>query len=98
MFPISWKLFIANLLHHFVENDKLIFVRSEKSADNDNHGLGEVKISTVNMTVYISVTCCFLFVLFVITLDCIGVNKRAFFVQDDIYYYPEAKSGNESSV
>ncbi len=97
VFPFLGVLFIANLLHHFVENDKLIFVRSEKSADNDSHSLGVIKISTVNMTVYISVTCCFLFVLFVIVLDCIGVNKRVFFVQEEIYH-PNAKNDRNESV
>ena len=95
VFPLLGVLLVANLLHHFMENNELILLRSDNSTVKDIHDLGELKISTVNMTVYISVTCCFLFVLFVITLDCIGVNKRVFFVQEEIYY-SEGKSGNES--
>ncbi len=97
VFPFLGVLFAANLLHHLIENNKLILLRSNNPTVDDRHYLRKVKISTVNMTIYISFICCFLFVIYVITLDCIGVNKRVYYVQEEIYH-PNAKDGRNESV
>ncbi len=99
VFPILGILLVANLLHHLIENNKLILLRTNDSTVNDMHSFRKVKISTVNMIIYLNVICCFLFVVYVITLDCIGLNKRIWFVQEEIYHpLANANKGNESVV
>ena len=97
IFPILGILLAANLLHHLIENNELILLRGDDFTVDETHSFKNLKISTVNMTIYVLLICCFLFVIYVITLDCVGVNKRVFFVQEEIYH-PNAKDGRNESV
>ncbi len=110
-FPILLFFFLGGLSQHVFENDTKKFfknVRAYFSNQNNNnpqteknvHGIYKITASKKNMYIYMMVIGSLTFVTYVIILDCIGINKRSYFVNADIFYRPnkDSKFGSFSEI
>ena len=96
--PFLAIFFLGNLLYHYIQNKTLHPVRFDADEiDEKKHEFENLKISTANMSIYVMIVCSYLFVVYVVILDCIAVNKRAFFVNEEIYH-PKADNGNNTKL
>ena len=91
MFPFLAIFFLGNLLYHLVQNKALHSVRfPDDNQENDIHSIRKLKVSTVNMSIYLMIVCSYMIVIYIVILDCIAVFKRTFLTEEEIFFYPTA--------
>ena len=106
LYPLLVACFVVLLLYQVLDNNKLRYLYYtleqdnkflKKNADKESsHLIEKAKISSENLSIYTVIVCSFMFVVYVIMLDCFAVNRRIY-LDREIFYSTSGKNNFSSN-